>query len=950
MSFSRQAASQGSSVTPRAGAVLLTKNRAGSKRDVKSTSRNAPHGDRGEHPHSVTRTENRLISVQSALRTLETRLRASQPPLNKAVVQIVKSFALVFLSRMATPGKESLFDERDWVRFNRSIDQTADNLSFFWNDQDEHIAYAKYWLDLMLLQGIEGPGARLVAKDIRFELKPLFIGWCRRRVSRAIAARDLSFCYSMQKGSKQSWPPLGEASLLKAYKRHHERLGTARPAVDDFQFFKTKSGLFSLRDQIIRVSHQVFGRLTTADMTKFLPSGSACQQASVRNGGCLSLTPQMPLPPVIESVSLKRIPNRLPYLPALPLDVCKLIESFAGTEMAHTKIVRKPLGLPELASTFETWRRSSFFRALHMIEDQQKSLDYTSGSAIFKFNRITPIGIFEPGKIRMISVGDGNLNAALQPVQGAMIHAWKNHGSSTMRYSDLTERMDQLFSDEAYAHVRTFAISFGFELSEFLLVSGDYEAATDLLRKDASIAALEGLSHLPTFEILKHSFATGVADYPTDIWPDAPQNYVFNEGQLMGHPASFPLLCVINLACYRYAVLKWTDDLFKAMIACTQKGDYRDMLTQQINLARKFFLKHVIVNGDDILFRMPNCFISIWKQAIAGVGFKLSDGKNYISPDVAMINSQLFRKTACGFKRLGYLNQTIVTGMNVKSSEDNKCTPTQIGREINTMCRFCPWAASAIPLCFSRWPLFSLPKYKFVPNWYMPVHLGGFGVDPVLAPANLKYTLPQRIVAANFFNSPQSALYRSEYGLDGPTADEISLMRPYGKHFDRAYGRKSAEFRRRLVSLPLRPMIGPLLKSGRFVRPQAPGWPVRFTMIGRAAGPRQQFAKNFSAVVSLPFNSFLKPMSVRKIRNFDDEFELTSSDLAVCPPLHPFFQPPLEKSIESDPEADAFSRQVPEHELEVYTAYLSSRKLSDADAEPAPANFEMIEADWPDHL
>jgi len=659
----------------------------------------------------------------------------------------------------------------------------------------------------------------------------------------------------------------------------------------------------------------------------------------------------MPLPPVIETVTLKSVPFSLPYTSALPLDVCKLVESYASTEMdSRTKIARKPLGLPELASSFESWRRSSFFRALRKIEDQQQSLDYSSGIGIFKFNRITPIGIFEPGKIRMISVGDGNLNAALQPIQGAMIRAWKNHGSSTMRYSDLTERMDELFSDKSYAPVESFARAFGFNLSEFLLVSGDYEAATDLLRKDASFAALEGLSHLPTFEILKYSFFPGVADYPADIWPDAPQNYVFNEGQLMGHPASFPLLCVINLSCYLFAIQKWTDDLYRTMVKCTQKGEYRTMLTQQINFARRFFSKRVIVNGDDVLFRMPNCFISVWKSAIAGVGFKLSDGKNYISPDVAMINSQLFRKTKLGFKRLGYLNQTIITGMNVKSSEDNKCTPTQIGREINTMCRFCPWAASAIPLCFSRWPLFSLPKFKFVPNWYIPVHLGGFGVSPALAPANLKYTLSQRKIAANFFNSPQSALYRSVYGVDGPTADEISLMRPYGKHFDRAYGRKSAEFRRRLVSLAVRPEIGPLLECGRFVRPPPPGWPVRFTMIGRAAGPRQQFAKNFSAVVSLPFNSFLKPMSIRKIRDFDDEYELTSSDLAVCPPLHPFFRLPLEKSIVIDPRASGAGGHMSEADIVVHPAVPGTRKPGPADAEPAYANFEMIEADWPSHL
>jgi len=940
MSFSRQAASQGPSVAPRAGSAVLTNSRPGSKRGV-NTSRNAPHGDRGEHPHSDNRTEIRLISVQSALRTLETRLRASQPPLNKAVVQIVKSFALVFLSRMATPGKEFLFDDRDWGRFNRSIDQTANNLSQFWNDQDEHFAYAKYWLDLMLLQGFEGPDARLKAKDQRFELKPLFTGWCRRRVSRAIAASDLRFLYSMQKGSKQSWPPLGAASELKAYQRHHERLGTARPAVDTTQFIELKSGKFTLRDQIVRESNRIFGRLTPEDLTKFLPSGSACQQASVRMGGCLSLTPQMPLPPVIESVTLRSVPVRVPFVQALPLDISNLIESFANTGESSRTLVLKPLGLPELASSFESWRSSSFFAALHKIEVDQESLDYSSGLGIFKFNRIRPIGIFEPGKIRMISVGDGVLNAALQPIQGAMTRAWKASGYSTMYASDLTERMNELFSDSAFAALSEFGRLFGIEPSEYLLVSGDYEAATDLLRKDATFAGIDGLKHLPTYDVLNHSFFAGVADYPTKIWPDAPQNYVFNEGQLMGHPASFPILCVINLACYKFAVQKWTDHLYKTYVKVARGDEYTAMMAQ-LNTARRFFLKHVIVNGDDILFRVPKCLIPYWKSAIAGVGFKLSEGKNYLSPDVAMINSQLFRKTAIGFVRLGYLNQTIVTGMNVKSSGDNKCTPTQIGREISTMCRHCPWAAAAIPLCFSRWPLFSLPRYKFVPNWYIPVALGGFGVDPAFAPANFKYTLPQRKIAANFFSSPQSALYRSEYSLDGPSTAELKMMRPYGKHFDRAYGRKAVEFQRRLVSLAVRPEIGPLLEDGRFERLSPPGWPVRFTMIGRAAGPRLLFEKDSVASVSLPFNPFLKPMSNRKIRHFNDEYELVSKDLAFCPPLLPFF------GSHTFVETSKIKRATQRIESELLK--LGGRKPRIIIAEPAIANLQMIEADWPDHL
>jgi hypothetical protein len=258
---------------------------------------------------------------------------------------------------------------------------------------------------------------------------------------------------------------------------------------------------------------------------------------------------------------------------------------------------------------------------------------------------------------------------------------------------------------------------------------------------------------------MKALSSSGIIRYPITECPDTKVHIrvppgVVVDGQLMGHPLSFPLLCVINLSVLRCAVVRYISS--------------SDSILQRYDRERigKLILDNVIVNGDDMLFKCPSDFYDIFKATAADAGFQLSVGKNYLSEVMCMINSQIFKldRSTNQMVRQGYLNQKFLVPTN-----DAVSNPTQLSKDLNKMIHLCPWTECIIPSIFlRRWmdnPLFDR-GYEVRPNWFLPIHLGGYGVDRKYAPKDNKITVTQRKLARYFMKDIDLQLFVREPELN----------------------------------------------------------------------------------------------------------------------------------------------------------------------------------------
>jgi hypothetical protein len=217
------------------------------------------------------------------------------------------------------------------------------------------------------------------------------------------------------------------------------------------------------------------------------------------------------------------------------------------------------------------------------------------------------VSLPEPAKFRTITVGDGEMNASLQPVQGQMIEAWKCDDLSTMG----------LDSDEAWDDKINFIDSCLPRHYEWC--SLDMTGATDKVHKDATFAALHGVDHSPWIGLIRFSFGSFRVIYPKRALDGTPLSIPdgrTNNGQPMGHPLSFPLLCAINKGVLRRVCQIWTgspgvDNL---------ERDLRRLTARQI-------MRLSLINGDDLLFKSDREFYQILQAIWPLVGFVESVGK-----------------------------------------------------------------------------------------------------------------------------------------------------------------------------------------------------------------------------------------------------------------------------------------------------------------------------------
>jgi hypothetical protein len=500
-----------------------------------------------------------------------------------------------------------------------------------------------------------------------------------------------------------------------------------------------------LHQMIVNTSVEIFSG-KEANLVKMLPSTNSTVQATRKDGGAFSKFEKFSLPS-------KDDPNK------------QILGSLVYLNQDYRVWRQKTFD----EACIETRKEASLFKTFidrHGVQQKAASM-----------NAVSVIPLFEPSKIRTITKGNAYLYTALQPSQSEMLARWKRTRYSTMKDEDLTEKVQSLHAKAE---------------KDWVWYSVDYKDATNLLKRQATFSAIHGLKDWKQYSLIESSFEPNHLFYPTLKTPacdekpsnsrasnkshnrsrrlikkninkhsnksikicgesikdkDSPQpksNIVLEAkevfgtgGQLMGHVLSFPLLCTINLSVFRLALERYLS------ADPRRRREVRQLWHQ------------VIINGDDMVFKGP---VQLWpylEKACESAGFKFSVGKNYMSLKSCMINSQLFHEVNGGMVRIGYINQKLITPAKASTA-----LPTDITRDVSKMCHLQPAAVSLIPRAMNFWCGKWFNKQKFFkPNWYLPVHLGGLGLDPIFSPEDNKVTYAQRLVAARMLKEDISSLF-----------------------------------------------------------------------------------------------------------------------------------------------------------------------------------------------
>lgn len=621
---------------------------------------------------------------------------------------------------------------------NLSLRNLADRIEGLVDKQETHITWMKFHLNSLLSSALKSTvadysspaytedeegfrtGLTIPApSEDLVKLKP-FTGFLSKMMFFALKRNDVDFIYSLAQ-SKRAWLPPTDYAHGASIDKYAKILGTPRAAIGP-----------RAAAVITAVTLEVFENLKQP--TKFLPSGRAAHEQPIKSGGNW-----MDVPP---------------------------FEPFSQGPRPHP---RHRGELVEDVHAFNDWRQLTWAQLLQ----EARNLPTRQPGALGRDSDTTCVNdasaqqLDEPGaKIRTISKGVAVAYLAIQPAQGQMTNAWKQHPTNTWTESPF-DKVERIYREmvpfrERYA-----------EHEDFAWNSGDYSAATDKLKSESTRIMLNALRQrqeaigfdgvpVSALDVLEATFADGGKIHCPAVkdGPDGPQKaFTFTQrnGQLMGHPCSFPLLCTVNLSVHRLMLDLWWESDYS--LHCREDEAFKDALAT-----------NVIINGDDILFFGPASLFLFFREASAGVGLEVSVGKNYLSRTCAMINSQLFQESGGEMKRRGYLNMKLMLGSTTDEGKPTS-TPDQLGRDLGEMMAAAPWTSRALPLAFRRFPSARLQN-GFQPNWFMPVHLGGYGVPVRFASDTMSVTREQRLIASQFILNPKMMLFQ----LKG-TAEKFGLMK-----------------------------------------------------------------------------------------------------------------------------------------------------------------------------
>lgn len=353
----------------------------------------------------------------------------------------------------------------------------------------------------------------------------------------------------------------------------------------------------------------------------------------------------------------------------------------------------------------------------------------------------------EPGKIRVITVGPGRLYTKVRPVQAFLLKQWKETPYSTMSETFVDKLKEYTVSSNPL---------------EGSWLSGDYKAATDLLNGDVGRLALKRV--LKNCSLYTHSLGQAAVQCFKPAWVHYPDGEIRRQvdGQLMGNPLSFPILCILNLSC-----------ALRSLAISEGYHDPSDLPRGWVKTVRPLF-----INGDDILFRASRLEYQLWLENAGEIGLSMSPGKNIYSSKFLMINSIMFYADGTP---VPYLNQSLLYDHHIKGGVRET---TNIAANWDKVVRWITDSESVEKL--ARWFCVGnrsqLGRVRvnrlrsYTPNWQVPVYLGGRGINFPFLPS---FSLAQRRVAGYFHRHPVHSMILGSGERAKSEASDLAVKRTF---------------------------------------------------------------------------------------------------------------------------------------------------------------------------
>lgn len=396
-----------------------------------------------------------------------------------------------------------------------------------------------------------------------------------------------------------------------------------------------------------------------------------------------------------------------------------------ATEMilAHTnwnkknlcKFLESKMSVPFFSSTYENSKSYGGGKArlfnMELLNEEELAEDYvliwTAPDITGYENRCRFAALVEPNKVRPITIQSEVYQQAAIPMKEFLLKSWKNVPFGTME----DEWKDKILEKFRFS-------------PQHIVSSVDYSAATNMMRPEATYYALDKYlefmkdhwdknSIIPyrefadfqrqcvrmrTFDLDKSIEICGKDENPTNKIrynnlryfmknqhkiqveeefvtqgkaKKTKKHYIEQDnGQLMGNPLSFVLLCTINLASLIGSFMPDTEiDRYDTFL--DYFGDLPEDGQQRVN----DFLDHFLINGDDSVYRYPKAApsIPVRQKAIAkSFGLVVNDLKTWVSDEYFSLNSCIFLfntdiNSITPISEVGYLNQAILYNNNIKN-------------------------------------------------------------------------------------------------------------------------------------------------------------------------------------------------------------------------------------------------------------------------------------------